>query len=121
MKQTFIFKSLADLLIALQKDFQNLMNSINSRNQLNYYLNLNINILRNPVWLNDKILKQQLANTSSLMSQYKLTPNSPGNPALIQFHIVNLVKKPISVATLDVFKHSTITDIPIIEKETEIT
>jgi hypothetical protein len=51
------------------------------------------------------------------MSQYKIILKSQGDPALIQFNFKNFLKKPISVATLDVFKYSAKKDIRILDKQ----
>jgi hypothetical protein len=114
-EQTFLFKSLGDLLIASRIDLQNYMNSINYKNQLNCILNSNSNILQSPFWLNNRMLKHTLAYTSSLISQYKIRLDTPNERIETQYNITNLLKKPINVATMDGFKQSGITDTRFID------
>jgi hypothetical protein len=63
------------------------------------------------------MLKHPLAYTSLLMSQYKITLKSTGDPAQIQFNITNSLQKQISIATLDVLRHLAKTDIRILKKQ----
>jgi hypothetical protein len=110
MDEAYLFKLLADLPIASQPSSQNHQIAENFANQHSFYLNTNSNILKNPIWLNNRMLRHSFAYTQSLMSQYKLSIGEPKPLKSTCNNITNKLTKPINMFTLKALKHSGITD-----------
>jgi hypothetical protein len=111
MEEAYLFKSLGDLLVASQPNLQNYTIAKNFKKQLGFHLNTNSNILKNPIWLNNRLLRHSFAYTQSLISQYKLSIGEPNSHEITLNNITNRMCKPINLFTLEALKHSGITDI----------
>jgi hypothetical protein len=111
MEEAYLFKSLGNLLIASQLSSQNYSIAKNFEKQLGLYLYTNSNMLKNSIWLNDRMLRHSFAYTQSLMSLYKLSIGIPKPHEITHNNITNKLTKSINTFTLKALKHSGITDV----------
>jgi hypothetical protein len=111
MEEAYLLKSLGDLLIASQTCSHNYPIAKNFKKPLGSYLNTNSNILKSPIWLNNRMLRHLFAYTQSFLSQYKLSIGELNSHEITRNNITNRLFKPINTFTVKALKHSGITDI----------